>query len=71
MSNLIASFDHYDFLSNFVAENVVDDPVCIEMSELYWECFECVAFWYIIFDTCLKFIIGEGLSTYSFKFVVA
>ena len=71
MSNLITSFNHNNFFADFVAENVVDDSVGVEMCELYRESLKSMSFGHIVLDTGLKLIIGEGLAAYPFKLVVA
>ena len=35
----------------------MQDSLGIHMRELNWEGFECVSFWYEVFDTCLEFIV--------------
>ena len=70
MSNLITALDHNNIFANFVTKNVMDDSICVKMSKLYWKSFKCVTFGYIVFNTCLEFVICKCLSTNSFEFVV-
>lgn len=71
MAYLVATFYHDDFFADFVVENVMDYSFGIVMGELDWESFESVAFWDVVLDACLEFVIGESLAADSFKFIVA
>ena len=56
--------DHQNLFANFVLENVMQDSLGVHMSELNWEGLECVSFWYVVFDTCLEFIVGKCCARY-------
>lgn len=49
----------------------MQDSLGIHMRELNWEGFECVSFWYEVFDTCLEFIVCKCCARNSLKFIIA
>ena len=70
MSHLVRSFDQNYVLADLVLEDVVHHPLGVHVGELDGESLESVTLRDIVFDTCLKLIIGESLSANSFKLVV-
>lgn len=61
---------HENFDTNFVLVDVRDHAISLKMSELNWECFECVAFRYIVLDTMLELFSCERTATYALILVI-
>ena len=62
MSHLVAAFQLDDFLADFVLENMMDHPLCVEVGKLNWECFEGVAFRDVVLDACLELVVCKSLA---------
>jgi hypothetical protein len=59
-----------DFLACLIRVNVLHHPICVEVCELNWECFERVALRHVVFDTHLEFLLRIATASNAFKFVI-
>jgi len=66
---LVAS-RHEDLDANLVLVDVGDHPICLEMSELNWEGFECVTFRHIVLDAVLEFLGCERTPAHTLVLVI-
>ena len=61
---------HENFDTDFVLVDVRDHAIGLKMSELNWECFECVAFRYIVLDTMLELFSCKRPATYALILII-
>jgi len=64
------SFSHKDFISNSIFQKSYWHFIDIKMIKLYWKCFECVSFRYIVFNWWFKFFSWKSYTSQSFHFII-